>query len=81
MPLYEYETIVPAGEKPHRFEVLQKMGDQPLKNDPKTGLPVRRVFSTFSPAGGNSAPSQSASAHPAGCGCCHAQPGGMCGLN
>ena len=45
MATYVYETIPKnAKEKPRRFEVEQKMSDPPLKVDPKTGLPVRRVI-------------------------------------
>ena len=45
MATYVYETI-PSKPKqaPRRFEVQQKMTDPPLKKDPKTGLPVRRVI-------------------------------------
>jgi len=45
MATYVYETI-PSNPKdrPRRFEVEQKMSDPPLKKDPKTGLPVRRVI-------------------------------------
>jgi predicted nucleic acid-binding Zn ribbon protein len=45
LPTYIYETIpVKKGEKPRRFEVVQKMSDPPLTTDPETGLPVRRVI-------------------------------------
>ena len=45
MAIYVYETIPSkAKQKPRRFEVEQKMSDRPLKKDPKTGLPVRRVI-------------------------------------
>lgn len=45
MAIYVYETIPQKkNEKPRRFEVEQKMSDSPLKTDPKTGLPVRRVI-------------------------------------
>jgi predicted nucleic acid-binding Zn ribbon protein len=45
MATYVYETIPnDPKEKPRRFEVEQKMSDPPLKTDPKTGLPVRRVI-------------------------------------
>ena len=45
MATYIYETIPEKpGEKPRRFEVQQKMSDPPLKADPETGLPVRRVI-------------------------------------
>lgn len=45
MATYVYETI-PANpdEAPRRFEVQQKMSDPPLKTDPKTGEPVRRII-------------------------------------
>jgi hypothetical protein len=45
MATYVYETIPKnPKEKPRRFEVEQKMSDPPLKVEPKTGLPVRRVI-------------------------------------
>ena len=45
MATYIYETIPKNPKvKPRRFEVEQKMSDPPLKTDPKTGLPVRRVI-------------------------------------
>jgi len=45
MATYIYETIPSdARTKPRRFEVQQKMSDPPLKVDPKSGLPVRRVI-------------------------------------
>jgi predicted nucleic acid-binding Zn ribbon protein len=45
MATYVYETI-PKDRKtrPRRFEVQQKMSDPPLKVDPESGLPVRRVI-------------------------------------
>jgi len=45
MPTYIYETM-PAdpAETPRRFEVIQKMSDEPLRNDPDTGLPVRKII-------------------------------------
>ena len=45
MTTYIYETI-PDDPKiaPRRFEVQQKMSDPPLKVDPESGLPVRRVI-------------------------------------
>ena len=39
MPFYEYRR--PDGTT---FEVMQKMTDPPLTEDPETGLPVERVF-------------------------------------
>jgi len=45
MATYVYETIPKnPKEKPRRFEVEQKMSDPPLKVDPDTGRPVRRVI-------------------------------------
>lgn len=45
MATYVYETIPKnPRQKPRQFEVEQKMSDPPLKNDPETGLPVRRVI-------------------------------------
>ena len=45
MATYVYETIPKNPKaKPRRFEVEQKMSDPPLKTDPETGLPVRRVI-------------------------------------
>lgn len=45
MAIYVYETI-PRNpkDKPRRFEVEQRMSDPPLKTDPKSGLPVRRII-------------------------------------
>jgi len=45
MATYVYETIPKnTKQKPRRFEVQQKMSDPPLKTDPESGLPVRRVI-------------------------------------
>jgi len=45
MPIYVYETIPKnSRQKPRQFEVEQRMSDPPLKKDPKTGLPVRRLI-------------------------------------
>lgn len=45
MPTYVYETIPgSADEEPRRFEVFQKMSDEPLTADPDTGLPVRKII-------------------------------------
>lgn len=45
MATYVYETIPKnPKDKPRRFEVEQKMSDPPLKVEPKTGVPVRRVI-------------------------------------
>jgi predicted nucleic acid-binding Zn ribbon protein len=45
MATYTYETIPQKpGQKARRFEVEQKMSDAPLKCDPESGLPVRRII-------------------------------------
>jgi predicted nucleic acid-binding Zn ribbon protein len=45
MATYIYETIPQnPKERPRRFEFEQKMSDPPLKTDPETGLPVRRII-------------------------------------
>ncbi len=71
MPTYIYETI-PFGstDKPARFEIKQRMLDDPLKKHPVTGQPVRRVI-----AGGISIPSKNASS-PGVSSCC--SPGSCC---
>ena len=45
MPTYVYETI-PAddGDEPQRFEIFQRMSDEPLTHDPQSGLPVRKII-------------------------------------
>ena len=45
MPTYVYETLPsdPAAE-PRRFEVFQKMNDDPLTIDPDSGEPVKRII-------------------------------------
>lgn len=79
MATYVYETIPPtAGTVPRRFEVVQSMKDTPLRHDPETGEPVRRVitggYGLMSKPRASAAPS---SPTPAGCapGCpCHTGP-------
>ncbi len=44
MPTYVYETT-DANKPFRRFEVKQSMKDEPLRVDPETGEPVRRVIS------------------------------------
>lgn len=45
MATYVYETIPQKpGQKPRRFEIEQKMSENALTHDPKTGEPVRRVI-------------------------------------
>ena len=45
MPTYIYETI-PTNEspEPRRFELAQRMNEQALSADPKTGEAVRRII-------------------------------------
>ena len=45
MTTYIYKTLPKKkGQKPKRFEVVQKMKDKPLTKHPKTGEPVERVI-------------------------------------
>ncbi len=66
---YVYETTNP-GKPVRRFEVTQSMKDEPLRFDPETGEPVRRVIT-----GGVGVLVPGSSAAPAvrscgsGCGC------------
>jgi len=45
MPIYVYETVRPDGKPGRKFELMHKASDAPLKKHPKTGKPIRRVFS------------------------------------
>jgi predicted nucleic acid-binding Zn ribbon protein len=73
MPIYVYETT-DSSKPARRFEVKQSMKDEPLKTDPKTGEPVRRVISGgygVHVSGGSTGPSVgSVGSHRSGCGCC-----------
>jgi hypothetical protein len=51
MPLYVYETIQDDGSPGERFEVFQKMSDEPLTTHPETGAPVKRVVTSANIAG------------------------------
>jgi predicted nucleic acid-binding Zn ribbon protein len=45
MPTYVYETIPGSpDEEPRRFDVFQRMSDEPLTHDPESGEPVRRII-------------------------------------
>jgi hypothetical protein len=44
MPTYVYEIITDDGTPGERFEVIQKMTDEPLTEHPETGQAVRRVI-------------------------------------
>jgi predicted nucleic acid-binding Zn ribbon protein len=45
VPTYLYETVPhdPA-EESRRFEVTQRMSDEPLTHDPQSGLPVKMII-------------------------------------
>ena len=47
MPTYVYEVIDEDGNPGERFEVVERMSDEPLVEHPETGQPVRRVFLPF----------------------------------
>ena len=55
MPTYVYEVLDENGEPGERFEVVERMSDEPLTKHPETGQPVRRVFLPFGIAGPASA--------------------------
>ena len=44
MPTYVYELDIDDEDKQERFEVFQKMTDEPLTHHPETGAKVRRVI-------------------------------------
>jgi predicted nucleic acid-binding Zn ribbon protein len=45
MPTYLYETIPDdASTEPRRFEVVQRMSEDPLTHDPQSGVPVRQII-------------------------------------
>jgi len=44
MPTYVYEEVLEGGSGGDRFEIFQKIADEPLKVHPETGKPVRRVI-------------------------------------
>lgn len=44
MPTYVYEVVQPDGSGGERFEIVQRMVDDPLTKHPQTGQPVRRVI-------------------------------------
>ncbi|WP_269541511.1 FmdB family zinc ribbon protein [Cerasicoccus fimbriatus] len=44
MPIYVYQVINADGSEGEMFEVEQSMSDAPLKQHPRSGEPVRRVF-------------------------------------
>ncbi len=44
MPTYIYESKPSDGSAPARFEVIQRMTDEPLRFHPETGDPARRII-------------------------------------
>jgi len=44
MPTYIYETVPTNGAAEERFEIVQRMTDDPLRVHPETGDPVRRII-------------------------------------
>ena len=44
MPTYIYESMPRDGSAPMRFELVQRMADEPLRVHPETGDPVRRII-------------------------------------
>lgn len=45
MPTYIYETVpIDPETEPRRFELVQRMGDPALTEDPETGEPVKRIL-------------------------------------
>ena len=79
MATYVYETIpAQADATPRRFEVVQSMKDAPLKIDPATGEPVRRVITGgygFIGHGDKSSAHAAATPAPCAAGCaCHSGP-------
>jgi len=44
MPTYVYQEILPDGSEGETFEFVQHMSDTALKEHPKTGNPVRKVY-------------------------------------
>lgn len=45
MPTYVYETMpIDSNVEPRRFELFERMTDDPLLTDPDTGLPVKRII-------------------------------------
>ena len=51
MPTYVYEVVLSNGDAGEKFEVVQKMTDEPLEFHPESGQPVRRIFLPFHLAG------------------------------
>ena len=43
MPTYVYQIVTADGTEGRVFEVIQKMSDEALTTDPKTGEPCRRI--------------------------------------
>jgi len=70
MPTYVYETT-DTSKPVRRFEVKQSMHDEPLRVDPETGEPVKRVISGgygVHVPGGSTGPSVGSVGDGGGCG-------------
>lgn len=78
MPTYVYETVPDDPSTPRRrFEVVQRMTDEPLKVHPDTGEPVRKIITGgMGFIGARSTESDSACGLPNNP-CC----GGVCGVD
>lgn len=75
MPIYVYETT-DASKPIRRFELKQSIKDEPLRVDPETGEPVRRVISggygVHVAGGATQSNARPARSHGCGSGCgCH----------
>jgi hypothetical protein len=77
MPTYVYETV---SEPSERFEISQRMKDEPLTRHPDTGVAIRRVISGglgYLAASDHAAPAPCGNPQPPAGGC----GSGMCGHN
>ena len=45
MPTYLYQERLPDGSDGDVIEIIQNMADPPLKTHPKTGNPLRKIYS------------------------------------
>ena len=44
MPTYTYETLSKTGADPRRFEIFQRMSDDPLLFHPTNGQRIKRII-------------------------------------
>lgn len=54
MPVYVYEVIEDDGQPGERFEIRQRITEEPLAVHPENGKPVRRVIQPAYVAGAHS---------------------------